>query len=145
MLGYREVIDQPLDDQMNHVSPAKHVYLVLQDDEDAARRSQSQPPAQERSKPAARARSEFRRRYEWCEVPLKIDRATAVTMSRRGARGHRTKRKDRTFHRRNATPCTTHHYTPTSTARAGALMFHHPAWVEHHTGGFRSTPTVPPC
>ena len=65
--------------------------------------------------------------HEWCEVPLKIDRATVVTMSRRGARGHRTKRKDRTFHRRNATPCTTHHYTPTSTAPAGALMFHHPA------------------
>ena len=83
--------------------------------------------------------------HEWCEVPLKIDRATAVTMSRRDVREHRTKRKDRTFHRRNATPCTTHHYTPTSTARAGALMFHHPAWVEHHTGGSRSTPTVHPC
>ena len=49
------------------------------------------------------------------------------------------KRKDGTFHRGNATPCTMHHYTSTSTARAGALMFHHPAWVEHHTGGSRST------
>ena len=32
--------------------------------------------------------------HEWCEVSLEIDRATAVTMSRRGARGHITKRKD---------------------------------------------------
>ena len=24
-------------------------------------------------------------------------------------------------------------------------MAHHPAWVGHHTGGFRSTPTVHPC
>ena len=56
-------------------------------------------------------------------------------------REHSTKRNGSTFHR----PCTTHHYTPTSTARAGALMFHHPAWVEHHTGGSRSTPTVHPC
>ena len=36
--------------------------------------------------------------HEWCEVSLKIDRATAVTMSRRGARGHITKRKDETIH-----------------------------------------------
>ena len=77
--------------------------------------------------------------HEWCEILLKIDRATAVTMSRRGARGHTRKRTDGTYQRGNATPCTTHHYTPTSTARAGALMFHHPAWVEHHTGGSRST------
>ena len=70
--------------------------------------------------------------HEWCEVSRKIDTATVVTMSRRGVREHSTKRNDRTFHRRNATPCTTHHYTPTNTARAGALMFHHPAWVEHH-------------
>ena len=55
-------------------------------------------------------------------------------------REHRTKRNGSTFHR----PCTTHHNTPTSTARAGALMLHHLAWVEHHTGGSRSTPTVPP-
>ena len=32
------------------------------------------------------------------------------------------KRNDGTFHRDNTTPCTTHHHTPTSTARAGALM-----------------------
>ena len=56
-------------------------------------------------------------------------------------REHSTKRTDGIIHR----PCTTHHNTPTSTARAGALMFHHPAWVEHHTGGSRSTPTVHPC
>ena len=56
-------------------------------------------------------------------------------------REHSIKRIDGIIHR----PCTTHHYTPTSTARAGALMFHHPTWVEHHTGGSRSTPTVHPC
>ena len=28
---------------------------------------------------------------------------------------------------------------------AGALMAHRPAWVGHHTGGSRSTPTVHPC
>ena len=47
--------------------------------------------------------------HEWCEVLLKIDRATAVTMSRRCARGHRTKRKDETIH---TTTWTTHHQTP---------------------------------
>ena len=47
--------------------------------------------------------------HEWCEVPLKIDRATAVTMSRRGARGHGKKRKDETIH---TTTWTTHHQTP---------------------------------
>ena len=36
--------------------------------------------------------------HEWCEVSLKIDKATAVTMSRMGARGHITKRKDETIH-----------------------------------------------
>ena len=36
--------------------------------------------------------------HEWCEVSRKIDRATAVAMSRRGARGHITKRKDETIH-----------------------------------------------
>ena len=56
-------------------------------------------------------------------------------------REHSTKRNGSIIHR----PCTTHHNTPTSTARAGALMFHHPAWVEHHTGGSRSIPTVHPC
>ena len=30
-------------------------------------------------------------------------------------------------------------------ARAGALMDHRLAWVGHHTGGFRSEPTVHPC
>ena len=44
-------------------------------------------------------------------------------------REHSTKRDGSLNHR----PCTTHLNTPTSTARAGALMFHHPAWVEHHT------------
>ena len=48
-------------------------------------------------------------------------------MSRRGVREHSTKRNGSIIHR----PCTTQHNTPTSTARAGALMFHHPAWVEH--------------
>ena len=62
--------------------------------------------------------------HEWCEVSLKIDRATVVSMSRRGVREHSTKRIDGIFHR----PCTTHHNTPTSTARAGALMFHLPGW-----------------
>ena len=40
------------------------------------------------------------------------------------------KRKDRTFHRDNTTTCTTHHYTQTSTARAGALIWSHPGdWI----------------
>ena len=47
--------------------------------------------------------------HERCEVSLKIDRTTAVTMSRRGARGHITKRKDETIH---TTTWTTHHQTP---------------------------------
>ena len=29
--------------------------------------------------------------------------------------------------------------------RAGALVIHHPAWVGHHTGGCRSTPTIHRC
>ena len=37
--------------------------------------------------------------HEWCEVSLKIDRATVVTMSRRGVREHSTKRNGSTFHR----------------------------------------------
>ena len=47
--------------------------------------------------------------HEWFQVSLKIDRAPAVTMSRRGARGHITKRKDKTIH---TTTWTTHHQTP---------------------------------
>ena len=35
-----------------------------------------------------------------------------------------------------------HEHKQQRTARAGALMAHHPAWVDHHTGGSRSTPTV---
>ena len=33
----------------------------------------------------------------------------------------------------------------TTPARGAALMAHHLAWVGHHTGGSRSTPTVHPC
>ena len=51
----------------------------------------------------------------------------------------------RSSRRLSTTTCATHHDRPTSTARAGALMFHHPAWVEHQTGVSRSTPTVHPC
>ena len=137
---------------------------MLQDVEDAARRLQSQPSAQEKSKPAARARSEFKRGYDasetdpisqysgrsevksnggqrvvshkWCEVSLKIDRATVVTMSRRGVRDNPINL---------LTAYSTDRVRRTSTARAGALMFHYPAWLEHHTGGSRSTPTVHPC
>ena len=47
--------------------------------------------------------------YSIYKVSLKIDRATAVAMSRRGARGHITKRKDETMH---TTTWTTHHQTP---------------------------------
>ena len=35
-----------------------------------------------------------------------------------------------------------HEHKQQQIARAGALMTHHPAWVGHHTGGSRSTPTV---
>ena len=38
-----------------------------------------------------------------------------------------------------------HQSTPQSTARVGALMAHHPAWVSHHTNWSRSTTTVHPC
>ena len=38
-----------------------------------------------------------------------------------------------------------HQHSQPRKARAGALVTHHPAWVGHHTGGFRSTPTVHPC
>ena len=70
VLGYREVIDQLLDDQMNHVSPV--------DVEDAACRLQSQPSAQEKSKPAARARSEFNQRSDASETDSIS--STAVTV-----------------------------------------------------------------
>ena len=38
-----------------------------------------------------------------------------------------------------------HSTSDLETARAGALMAHRPAWVGHHTGGSRLTPTVHPC
>ena len=77
--------------------------------------------------------------HEWCEVPLKIDRATAVTMSRRGARGHRTKRQEETIH---TTTWTTHHQTPQrsttqhSTSWRSATDATLPGHREH-TGGSR--------
>ena len=80
--------------------------------------------------------------HEWCEVSLKIDRATSRDHVEEGCK--RTQYK--TYWRHiPQTVYATHHNTQTSTARAGALLFHHPAWVEHHTGGSRSTPTVHPC
>ena len=78
--------------------------------------------------------------HEWREVSLKIDRATAVTMSRRGARGHITKRKDETFH---TTTLTTHHQTPQRSttqhstswrSATDAILLGH----REHTGGSRS-------
>ena len=69
--------------------------------------------------------------HEWCEVSLKIDKATAVTMSRRGARGHSTKRTDGIFHR----PCTrrtTQHSTSWRSATDAVLPGH-----REHTGGSR--------
>ena len=51
-------------------------------------------------------------------------------------------------YRANKYPYTTsteHEPKQQRTARAGALMTHHPAWVGHHTVGSRSTPTVHPC
>ena len=50
----------------------------LQDVEDAARRLQSQPSAQEKSKPAARAGSEFKRRSEDPETDPISSTADAV-------------------------------------------------------------------
>ena len=38
-----------------------------------------------------------------------------------------------------------HEHKPQRTARAGALVARHPAWVGHHTGGSWSTPTVQRC
>ena len=46
--------------------------------------------------------------HKWCEVSLKIDRATVVSMSRSGVREHSTKRNDGIIYR----PCTTHHNPP---------------------------------
>ena len=43
------------------------------------------------------------------------------------------------------TTSTEHEPKQQRTARAVALMAHHPAWVSHHTGGSRSTPTVHWC
>ena len=43
------------------------------------------------------------------------------------------------------TTSTEHEPKQQRTARAGALMAHHPAWVSHHTGGSWSTPTVQRC
>ena len=77
--------------------------------------------------------------HEWCEVSLKIDRATAVTMSRRDARGHLTKRKDETIH---TTTWTMHHQTPQrsttqhSTSWRSATDAILPGHREH-TGGSR--------
>ena len=78
VLKDREVIDQLLDDQMNHVSPVKRVYGMLQDVEDAARRLQSQPSAQEKSKPAVRVRSESKRRSDASESDPISSTADAV-------------------------------------------------------------------
>ena len=72
--------------------------------------------------------------HEWCEVPV---RARAVTMSRRGVRGHRTKRKDETIH---TTTWTTHHQTPQRSTTQ-----HSTSWrsatdaplPREHTGGSR--------
>ena len=69
--------------------------------------------------------------HEWCEVSLKIDRATAVTMSRRGARGHITKRKDATIH---TTTGTMHHQTPQRSTTQHSTSWHsadrcHTAWA----------------
>ena len=77
--------------------------------------------------------------HEWCEVSLKIDKATAVTMSRMGARGHITKRKDETIH---TTTWTMHHQTPRrsttqhSTSCRSATDAILPGHREH-TGGSR--------
>ena len=51
---------------------------MLQDVEDAARRLQSQPSVQEKSKPAARARSEFNQRSEASETDPISSTADAV-------------------------------------------------------------------
>ena len=80
--------------------------------------------------------------HEWCEVSLKIDRATVVSKSRRGVREHSTKRTEGIFHR----PCTTHHNTPTSTARVGALRpMPYCLGIGSTRVGPGRTPTVHPC
>ena len=38
-----------------------------------------------------------------------------------------------------------HQSTQQSTTRVGALMAHHPAWANHHTGGSQSIPKGHPC
>ena len=59
---------------------------MLQGDEDAACRSQQQPPAQTRSEPAARARSELRRRSDVPEIdPIS---GTADTVGRSQQKVH---------------------------------------------------------
>ena len=47
-----------------------------------------------------------------------------------GCERESNKRKDGTFHGDNTTTRTTHHYTPTCTARVGALIWSHPGdWI----------------
>ena len=74
--------------------------------------------------------------HEWCEVSLKIDKATAVTMSRRGARGHITKRKDETIHTttwtRTPRRSTVQHSTSWRSATDAILLGH-----REHTGRSR--------
>ena len=77
--------------------------------------------------------------HEWCEVSLKIDKATAVTMSRMGARGPITKRKDETIHTTTGTThpqtprrSTTQHSTSWRSANDAILPGH-----REHTGGSR--------
>ena len=54
---------------------------MLQGDENAACRSQPQPPAQTRSEPAARARSEITRRSDVLEIDPISGTADAVRRS----------------------------------------------------------------
>ena len=85
--------------------------------------------------------------HEWCEVSLKIDKATAVTMSRRGARGHSTKRTDGIFYRPCMRRTTTHHdAAQLSTARVGALRpMPYCLGIGSTRVGPGRTPTVHPC
>ena len=171
VLENREVIDQLWDDQMNHVSSAKRVYWMLQDVEEAACRLQSQPLAQEKSKPAARARSEFNQRSDASETVPISSTADAVRWNQQSivsASGEpqvgRSFSQDRqshsrvhveegcertqykTYWRHNPQTVYAHHNTRTSTARVGALRpMPYCLGIGSTRVGPGRTPTVHPC
>ena len=70
------------------------------------------------------------------EVIFKSPEPTTRVLSRGGVIEYRA-------YKYPYTTSTEHEPKQQRTARAGALMTHHPAWVGHHIGGSRSVNTTP--